>query len=61
MAEAGEAGHWEILGTMNQQAGNSELQEVIQWATPIQQRHFAEAREGSLQLAAEENPNEPSG
>ena len=61
MAEAGEAGHWEILGTMNQQAGNSELQEVIQWATPIQQRHFAEAREGSLQLAAEENPNEPIG
>jgi len=59
MAEAGEAGHWEILGTMNQQAGNPELQEVIQWATPIQQRHFAEAREGSLQLAAEENPNEP--
>ena len=61
MAEAGEAGHWEILGTMNEQAGNSELQEVIQWATPIQQRHFAEAREGSLQLAAEENPNEPIG
>jgi len=60
MAEAGEAGHWEILGTMNEQAGNAELQGVIQWATPIQQRHFAEAREGSLQLAAEENPNEPA-
>ena len=60
MAEAGEAGHWEILGTMNEQAGNADLQDVIQWATPIQQRHFAEAREGSLQLAAEENPNEPA-
>jgi hypothetical protein len=60
MAEAGEAGHWEILGTMNERAGNTELQDVIQWATPIQQRHFQEAREGSLQLAAEEDPNEPA-
>ena len=60
MAEAGEVGHWEILGTMNEQAGNSDLQEVIQWATPIQQRHFDLAREGSLQLAAEEDPNQPA-
>jgi hypothetical protein len=60
MAEAGEAGHWEILGTMNEQARNGELQEVIQWATPIQLRHFEEARRGSLQLAAEEDPNEPA-
>jgi hypothetical protein len=60
MAEAGEAGHWEILGAMNERAGNAELQQVIQWATPIQQRHFQEARQGSLQLAAEEDPNEPA-
>ncbi len=60
MAEAGEVGHWEILRTMNEQAGNTELEEVIQWATPIQQRHFEEARQGSLQLAAEEDPNEPA-
>ena len=60
MAEAGEAGHWEILGTMNERAGNTELQDVIQWATPIQQRHFQEAREGSLQLASEEDPNKPA-
>jgi hypothetical protein len=60
MAEAGEAGHWEILGTMNEQARNRELEEVIQWATPIQQRHFEQARQGSLQLAAEEDPNEPA-
>jgi hypothetical protein len=60
MAEAGEAGHWEILGTMNERAGNTELQDVIQWATPIQQRHFQEAREGSLQLAADEDPNKPA-
>jgi hypothetical protein len=60
MAEAGEVGHWEVLGAMNEQAGNAQLEEVIQWATPIQQRHFEEAREGSLQLAAEEDPNEPA-
>jgi len=60
MAEAGEVGHWEILAAMNERAGIGELQEVIQWVTPIQQRHFQEAREGSLQIAAEEDPNAPS-
>jgi hypothetical protein len=60
MAEAGEAGHWEVLGTMNERGGNAELQDVIQWATPIQQRHFEEARQGSLQLAAGEDPNKPA-
>ena len=60
MAEAGEVGHWEILRAMNEQAGNRQLEEVIQWATPIQQRHFEEARGGSLQLAAEEDPTEPA-
>ena len=60
MAEAGEVGHWEILAAMNERAGIGELREVIQWVTPIQQRHFQEAREGSLQIAAEEDPNAPS-
>jgi hypothetical protein len=60
MAEAGEVGHWEVLGTMNERAGNPDLQEVIRWATPIQERHFAEAKGGSLRLAAAEDPNEPA-
>jgi hypothetical protein len=60
MAEAGEVGHWEILGTMNERAGNAELRSVIEWATPIQQRHLEEARSGSLRLAAEEDPNQPA-
>ena len=60
MAEAGEAGHWEILGVLNERARNAALGDVIQWATPIQQRHFEEARSGSLQRASEEDPNEPS-
>jgi hypothetical protein len=60
MAEAGEVGHWQILGTMNQKAGNSELQDVIEWVTPIQKRHFEQTLQGSLKLAAEEDPNEPA-
>jgi hypothetical protein len=60
MAEAGEVGHWEILGALNDRARNAALGEVIEWATPIQQRHLEEARDGSLKLAAEEDPNEPA-
>lgn len=60
MAEAGEVGHWQILGTMNERARNSELQQVIEWVTPIQERHFQETLQGSLKLAAEEDPNEPA-
>jgi hypothetical protein len=60
MAEAGEVGHWQILGTMNRKAGNSQLQAVVEWATPIQERHLQQALEGSLQLAREEDPNEPA-
>ena len=60
MAEAGEVGHWQILGTMNEKARNQELQQVIEWATPIQERHFQETIQGSLKLAAEEDPNEPA-
>jgi hypothetical protein len=58
MAEAGEVGHWEVLGAMNERAGIGEVQELVLWATPIQERHFSQARGGSLKLAAEEDPNE---
>jgi hypothetical protein len=60
MAEAGEVGHWQILGAMNQKARNPELQQVIEWVTPIQERHLAQTFEGSLKLASEEDPNEPA-
>jgi hypothetical protein len=56
MAEAGEVGHWEILGKLNEKAGEDQLSELVSWALPIQERHFAEARESSLTLAAEEDP-----
>ena len=60
MAEAGEVGHWGVVGTMNQRAQLPGLQELVQWAEPIQQRHFQQVLEGSSELAADEDPNEPA-
>ena len=60
MAEAGEVGHWEILGTLNARAGKREVQELVDWALPIQKRHLETVRSASLELAAEEDPNETS-
>jgi phosphate uptake regulator len=58
MAEAGEVGHWEILKTLNERVRNAGVQELVEWGIPIQQRHFEQVRQGSLKLAAEEDPNE---
>jgi hypothetical protein len=58
MAEAGEVGHWSIVGKFNEKAGDPAVQELVDWALPIQQRHFQEVLDGSLQLASEEDPNE---
>jgi hypothetical protein len=54
MAEAGELGHWEIVREMNQQVGDPTVQELADFAIPIQQRHFEDARKCSLRLAREE-------
>ena len=56
MAEAGEVGHWAILGKLNEKAGDEEIAELVDWALPIQERHFSDVKEGSLTLAAEEDP-----
>ena len=60
MAEAGEVGHWSILKTLNESAGDSDVAQLVAWALPIQERHFAEVKDGSLKLAAEEDPDEPA-
>jgi hypothetical protein len=57
MAEAGEVGHWEVLGVLGEKARKPEIRDLVEWATPIQERHFQTARQGSLKLAAEEDPN----
>jgi len=58
MAEAAELGHVQVLGQMNEKAGNPQIQELVEFATPIQERHFAQTMQGSLKLAAEEDPEE---
>jgi hypothetical protein len=60
MAEAGEVGHWEVLQQLASSAGRGQVTELVEWALPIQQRHFAMVKEASAQLAADEDPNEES-
>jgi hypothetical protein len=60
MAEAGEVGHWSVLAKLNEQAGDERLRELVEWALPIQERHFQDVKAGSLKLAAEEDPSSPA-
>jgi hypothetical protein len=60
MAEAAEVGHWSVLRTLNERAGHAELGRLVEWALPIQERHFQDVLQGSRKLAAEEDPNEPA-
>jgi hypothetical protein len=60
MAEAGEVGHWSVLAKLNEQAGDERLRELVEWALPIQERHFQDVKAGSLKLAAEEDPGSPA-
>jgi hypothetical protein len=61
MAEAGELGHVEIAGTLSERArseGVTEVRELLDWARPIQERHFTQTREAALKLAQQEDPDE---
>jgi hypothetical protein len=58
MTEAGEAGHWAILGKLNEKAGESAVGELVDWALPIQEGHLTSVRDGSLELAAEDPESE---
>ena len=60
MAEAGEVGHWKVLHTMAKSAGEQSVIQLAEWALPIQERHFTEAQENSLKLAADQDPTETS-
>ena len=57
MAEAGEVGHWSVLGEMNKKAGNREIRSLVSWRLPIQRRHLKDVQAGALTLAANEDPN----
>jgi hypothetical protein len=58
MAEAGEVGHWAVLGKLNEKANEQNVGELVQWALPIQERHFETVKDCALQLAGEEDPYE---
>jgi len=60
MGEAGEVGHWAVLGKLNESAQESEIAELVEWALPIQERHFADVKDGSLKLAGQKDPYEES-
>jgi hypothetical protein len=60
MAEAGEVGHWEVLQALARSANRQDVSELVEWALPIQRRHFETARDVSGKLAASEDPNETS-
>ncbi len=60
MAEAGEVGHWSVLRKLNERARRDDVQQLVEWALPIQERHFQAVLDGSLALAGQEDPNEPS-
>jgi hypothetical protein len=58
MAEAGEVGHWAVLGKLNESAGEDELGELVEWALPIQEQHLETAKGCALELAGAEDPYE---
>jgi hypothetical protein len=58
MAEAGEVGHWAVLKKLNERAGEEQVSELVEWALPIQERHFSETKECALQLAGAKDPYE---
>jgi hypothetical protein len=58
MAEAGEVGHWAVLGKLNERAGEEPIDELVDWALPIQKRHFDTVKECAVELAAQEDPYE---
>ncbi len=58
MAEAGEVGHWAIVKKLNERAKSDAVQELVDWALPIQEAHLSAALEHSLVLAGREDPLE---
>jgi hypothetical protein len=58
MAEAGELGHVEVVGKLNETAGDERIRELVEWALPVQQKHFEQTRKATLRLAGQEDPTD---
>jgi hypothetical protein len=54
MAEAGELGHVEIVREINDHVHDSDIEELVSFVLPIQERHFSDVRRAALQLAGKE-------
>ena len=60
MAEAGEVGHWSVLEAMSGSGDHPDVANLVKWALPIQQRHLEGVLAASVELAADEDPDEPA-
>jgi hypothetical protein len=60
MAEAGELAHWEILATLNENASDKDLAQLVDRYVALQREHVARVREHALALAQDEDPFEES-
>ena len=60
MGEAGEVGHWQVLGELGKASGHREVRELVRWGLPIQKRHLKAVQAGTVKLAAEDDPDESS-
>jgi hypothetical protein len=56
MSEAGEAGHWRILQTLNDRAKIGAVKKAAEFAIPVQERHEQIARETAQAIAGAEDP-----
>jgi hypothetical protein len=54
MAEAGELGHWEIVKTMSDTLGETQVTQLADWAVSIQRKHVDAVRDSCLELAVSE-------
>lgn len=45
---------------MNEKTRIASLQEVTDWALPLQRKHLEQALDGSLTLAGDEDPSAPA-
>jgi hypothetical protein len=58
MAEAGELVHVEVIEKINETARDGDVDELVRFVKPIQERHVGVVRETTLALAAEEGAEE---
>ena len=59
MAEAGEVGPLVGPAQVNERARRDDVQTLVEWALPIQERHFQAVLDGSLELAGRKTPTSP--